>query len=87
MRTLIIVDWSSSPLALEEEILRELSLTGLRLPERLRLTITGRRLIVDGFVDSVQEKYQVEKACRTLAPGRTVINRLRVATDEERQVS
>lgn len=56
-------------------------------PDRVRLTMAGRWLFVDGFVDSLDQKLQAERACRQLARGSTVVNRLRVAAAEERPVS
>jgi hypothetical protein len=49
--------------------------------------MAGRWLFVDGFVDSLDQKLQAERACRQLAPGSTVVNRLRVAAAEETPVS
>ena len=86
MKELRLTDGSLSPLMREEDILRELRAAGVCPPERLRLTITGRMLFVDGFVCSLEEKLQAEQACRELAPGSTVVNRLRVAAAEETQV-
>ncbi len=87
MKELRLADLPSSPLAREQELLRALQATCACAPERVRLTIAGRRLFMDGFVDSLSQKRQAERACRELAPGSTVVNRLRVAALEERQVS
>ena len=87
MKELRLSDRRLSPLTLEGEILRKLASSGVCAPERLRLTIAGRWLFVDGFVDSLSQKVLTEKACRALAPDNTVVNRLRVAASEERQVS
>lgn len=87
MKELRLIDMSVSPLAREEELLRKLKAAGVCPPERLRLTIAGRLLFVDGFVCSLEEKLQAAKACRELAPGSTVVNRLRVAAAEETRVS
>lgn len=78
---------SPSPRAHEEELLRKLLELGVCGPEALRLTIAGRRLFIDGFVESLQDKLETEKACREMAAGWAVVNRLRVAASEERQVS
>lgn len=87
MRKLRLADLASSPLAREAELLRKLQTATASGTERLRLTIAGRDLFLDGFVDSLDQKFQVEKACRDLAPESCLVNRLRVATAEERQVS
>ena len=87
MKVLRFVDGSASPLKREEELLSRLLAAGVCGPERLRLTIAGRRLFLDGFVHSVDQKFRVERACCRLALGRTVVNRLRVAAIEGRQVS
>ena len=87
MRELRLSDRSSSPLLREEELLEKLLAAGACKPDRVRLTMAGRRLFVDGFVDSLDQKLQAERACRQLAPGSTVVNRLRVAAAEERPVS
>ena len=82
MKELRLTDRSSSPLLQEEELLRKLQATGVCASERLRLTIAGRWLFVDGFVDSLDQKLQAERACRELARGSTIVNRLRVAADD-----
>ena len=87
MRELNLSDRSSSPLLQEEELLEMLRACGACKPDRVRLTMAGRWLFVDGFVDSLDQKLQAERACRQLAPGSTVVNRLRVAAAEERPVS
>ena len=87
MRSLRLVDVSLSPFIRELELLRRLQAATACETERLRLTISGRQLFVDGFVASVDEKFQVEKACGALAPESIVVNRLRVAASEERRVS
>ncbi len=87
MRTLRLVDLHASPLAREQELLRQLRATEVCSSDTVRLTVAGRRLFVDGFVNSVEEKFLVETVCRKLAPQSDVINRLRVAFTEERQVS
>jgi hypothetical protein len=87
MRKLRLADLASSPLAREAELFRKLQTATASGTERLRLTIAGRDLFLDGFVDSLDLKFQVEKACRELAPESTLVNRLRVAAAEERQVS
>lgn len=87
MRTLRLVDLSSSPLSREAELFRKLQTAGVCSPERLRLTIAGRHLFVDGFVGSLDEKLGVEKACRELAPESYLVNRLRVAAYDETQLS
>lgn len=78
---------SSSPLTREAELIRRLRDAGVCSPDRMRVTIAGRLLFVDGFVESLDEKYRAERACREFVPGATVVNRLRVAATEERQVS
>lgn len=87
MRVLRLDDRYSSPLTREVELLRKLQAATVGGTERLRLTIAGRRLFLDGFVDSVDQKLRAEKACRVLAPECAIVNRLRVAATEERQVS
>lgn len=87
MKIVRLADLSSSPLAREAELLRKLQMAQVCSLERLRLTIAGRRLFVDGFVGSVDEKLRVEKACRDLAPESYLVNRLRVAVAEDQQVS
>ncbi len=86
MRVLRLVD-DVNPLAREEALLRRLRTAMVRSSTTVRLTVAGRRLFVDGFVASVEEKFQVENVCRRLAPDSDVINRLRVAFTAERQVS
>jgi hypothetical protein len=66
MKELRLADGSLSPLIREEELLRKLEAADVCPPETLRLTITGRFLFVDGFVCSLEEKLQAEKACRQL---------------------
>lgn len=87
MKVLRLADDCCSPVAREEELLRKLRAAGICSRQRLRLMIAGRRLFLDGFVDSLDEKVRAEQACRELAQGSTVVNRLRVAAAEERQVS
>ena len=87
MRELNLSDRSSSPLLLEEELLEKLRASGACKPDRVRLTMAGRWLFVDGFVDSLDQKLQAERACRQLTHGCTVVNRLRVAAAEERPLS
>lgn len=86
MRVLRLVD-DANPLAREEALLRRLRTAMVRTSTTVRLTVAGRRLFVDGFVASVEEKFQVESVCRRLAPDSDLINRLRVACTAERQVS
>jgi hypothetical protein len=50
--------------------------------ERLRLTISGRHLFLDGFVESLDQKSQVEQACRAFTPESILVNRLCVAVSE-----
>ena len=87
MRFLRLVQASSNPLAQELDLLQRLQAAAACDTERLRLTIEGRRLMLDGFVGSVDEKFQLEEACRELAPGSVLVNRLRVAAFEQRRVS
>ena len=87
MRTLRLVDLSSSPLAREEELFRKLQAAGICGTKPLRLTISGRWLFVDGFVESVDQKLRTERTCRELAPGSILVNRLRVAVSEGPRVS
>lgn len=87
MRTLRLMALSASPLAREEELLRALEMSGICATERLRVTIAGRQLLLDGFVDSVDQKHQVEMACREFAQGSTIVNRLRVAAAEQWRLS
>jgi hypothetical protein len=55
--------------------------------ERFRLTISGRQLFLDGFVESVDQVSQVEQACRALTPESILVNRLCVAVSEGPRVS
>lgn len=77
----------TSPLMQEAELIRRLREEGVCSPDRMRIAIAGRLLFVDGFVDSLDEKLRAERACRRFMPGATVVNRLRIAAAEERQVS
>lgn len=87
MRVLRPVSPENSPLAREEELLASLRAAALCSYRTLRLTVAGRKLLLDGFVASVEEKLQVERVCRRLAPDEDLINRLRVASMEEQRVS
>jgi hypothetical protein len=87
MRVLRQIDLDSSPLAQEEELLRKLRRTGACSSADVRLVVAGHKLFVEGFVGSVNEKLRVEKACRRLAPQCDLVNRLRVASQGEPQVS
>ncbi len=87
MKVLRLANGSTSPLAREEELIRKLQAAGICGTELLRLTISGRWLFVDGFVESVDQKLRAERTCRELAPGSMVVNRLRVAAAEGPQVS
>jgi hypothetical protein len=71
----------------EEELLRRLRAAAECSCTTVRLTVEGGRLFVDGFVSSVDEKSQVESVCRQLAPDTDLVNRLRVASAEQQQVS
>jgi hypothetical protein len=77
-----LVDASLSPLVKELELLQRLQAATAGGTERLRLTISGRQLFLDGFVESVDQKSQVEQACRALAQQSILVNRLRVAASE-----
>ena len=87
MRALRLTELSTSPLVREEEILQMLRRSGICAAERLRVTVAGRRLLLDGFVDSVDQKHQVEMACREFAHGSAIVNRLRVAAAEQWRLS
>ncbi len=87
MKVLRLTGEPDSPLAREEELLRRLQTVGACCTDLLRLTIAGNRLFLDGFVPSLDQKLQAERICQELAQGNTVVNRLRVAAAEERQVS
>ena len=87
VRELRLSDRSVGPLLREEEMLEKLRASGACEPDRVRLTVAGRWLFVDGFVDSLDQKLLAERACRQFAPACTVVNRLRVAAAEERPVS
>lgn len=87
MRPLRLVDASLGPLAREIELLRQLQARTECGTSAVRLTIAGRRLFLDGFAESVVEKFLLEKACRELAPESILVNRLRVAVSEQRRVS
>ena len=78
MKILHLADASANPLAREEELLLALQAAGACSCQQLRLTIAGRRLFLDGFVESLDQKLRAEQACRELAPNNTVVNRLRV---------
>jgi hypothetical protein len=86
MKTLRLLHPSTSPLAREEELCHKLQAAGIWGTEPLRLTISGRWLFMDGFVESLDKKLKAERTCRELAPGSTVVNRLRVVAAAERQV-
>lgn len=86
-RTLRPVDRFAGPLAPGQDVLSQLQTTGVCDSEWLRVTSIGRTLFLDGFVDSLEQKLRVERACRKLASGSTVVNRLRVATISDRQAS
>jgi hypothetical protein len=85
MKVLLLAADSASPLEREDELFHKLQAAGIRGTEPLRLTISGRWLFVDGFVESLDHKLRAERTCRELAPESRVVNRLRVAA-EERQV-
>lgn len=87
MRVLRPVSPENSPLAREGELLASLRAAELCSYRTLRLTVAGRKLLLDGFVASVEEKLQVERVCRRLALDEDLINRLRVASMEEQRVS
>jgi hypothetical protein len=87
MKELPLADQSFGSLVQEEELFRKLQAARVCASDRLRLTVDGRRLFVDGFVESLDEKLQAERACRELAPWSTVVNRLRVAAADESRVS
>jgi hypothetical protein len=87
MRVLHLVDLESSPLAREEELLRQLRAAGAGSSRELRLMVAGHKLFVDGYVSSVDEKLRVERACRELAPHCDLVNRLRVVSADEPPVS
>jgi hypothetical protein len=78
MKVLRLANGSANPLAREEELLIALEAAGACSCHLLRLTISGRRLFLDGFVESLDQKLRAEQACRELAPESTVVNRLRV---------
>jgi hypothetical protein len=82
-----LVDASLSPLAQELELLQRLRAATASGTERLRLTISGRHLFLDGFVESLDQKSQVEQACRALTPESILVNRLCVAVSEGPRVS
>ena len=44
-------------------------------------------MFLDGFGESVDQKSQMEQACRALAPQSILVNRLRVAVFEGPRVS
>lgn len=87
MRVLPFVDPSLSPILREEELMEELRAAGLSRPEWLHLTIAGRRLFLDGYADSLDEKFETEETIKHIAPDCLVINRLRVAAGLVREVS
>lgn len=82
MRPLRLVDASLSPLVQELELLQRLQAATAGGTERLRLRISGRQLFLDGYVESLDQKAQVEQACRTLARQSILVNRLRIAASE-----
>ena len=87
MRPLRLVDASLSFLVQELELLQRLQAATAGGTERLRLTISGRQLFLDGFVESVDQKSQVEQACGALDPQSILVTRLRVAVSEGPRVS
>jgi hypothetical protein len=87
VRPLRLVAACLSPLVQELELLQRLQAARAGGTERLRLTISGRQLFLDGFVECVDQKSQVEQACRALAPQSILVNRLRVAVSEGPRVS
>jgi len=87
MKILRVVEPRASSLLREKELLIRLQKTGFYDIEELRIAIAGRRVFLVGFVASVRDKRQVEDACRKLAPNVDLINRLRVASIDVRDVS
>jgi hypothetical protein len=77
----------SAPLVQELELLQRLQAATAGDTERLRLTISERQLILDGFVESVDQKPQVEQARRALDPQSILVIRPRVAVSEGPRVS
>ena len=82
MAVLHIRDPHSNPVAREQEILRQLWAAGISRKGQIRLTIARRHLFLDGYVDNLEEKLRIEKACLDCASGDTVVNRLRIAAEE-----
>src|SRR3972149_4375660 len=68
VRELRLSDRSLSPPLREEEMREKLRASGACEPDRVRLTVAGRWLFVDGFVDSLDQKLLAERACRQFAP-------------------
>ena len=87
MKILRVVEPRERPLLQEKEFLSKLQKAEVFYTEELRLAIAGRRVFLDGFVASVRDKWQVEDTCRKLAPDVDLINRLRVASVDIRDVS
>ena len=71
----------------EQDLLRRLEVAGACCTDQLTLTIVGRYLFLDGFVESLDQKLQAGRVCHDLYPGLTVDNRLRVAHSLGRKVS
>ncbi len=87
MRPLRLVDMSLSPLVQELELLHQFQAASAGGTDRLRLTMSGRQLILDGLVESVDQKSQVEQACRALDPQSILVTRLCVAVSKGPRVS
>lgn len=86
MKTVRFVEASSNPFLREQNLLRKLEGADLPGQDRLRLSVDGRFLFLDGFADSLDAKLETERACRRLASDCIVINRLRVAAPESSPV-
>jgi len=79
VKMLLASNLSATPVVQEQQLLSKLKEAHVCAEDRLRLRIVGRRLLVDGFVASLDQKIAVEAACRQFAPSIRVVNRLRVA--------
>lgn len=78
MKRLETMPTSQSSMTLERAVAAKLRESGLGEGNSLRVRLLGQRLIVDGFVADLKDKAEAEAICRQWAPGKTVVNRLRL---------
>ena len=74
-------------LKFEDELRRALEESDACCMGHLHLTVSGGTLLLDGFVDSLEQKRRAERACEEITEEILVVNRLRVAQVTERHVS